>query len=60
MLGLSVPHLNRMMQQLRAEKLIANRERTLEFIDPAAMQALAHFQPLALVPLPARAVPAQT
>ena len=59
-LGLSVPHLNRMMQQLRAEKLIANRERTLEFIDPAAMQALAHFQPLALVPLPARAVPAQT
>jgi CRP-like cAMP-binding protein len=54
-LGLSVPHLNRMMQQLRAEKLIANSERTVEFVDPAAMQALAHYQPLALVPLPARA-----
>src|SRR5581483_8683625 len=44
-LGLSVPHLNRMMQRLRAEKLIADRERTVEFIDAAAMQALAHFQP---------------
>ena len=54
-LGLSVPHLNRMMQQLRAEKLIANSERTVEFIDAAAMQTLAHYHPLALVPLPARA-----
>jgi len=51
-LGLSVPHLNRMMQQLRAEKLIANNERTIEFLDADAMQALAHYQPLALVPLP--------
>ncbi len=54
-LGLSVPHLNRMMQQLRAEKLIANSKRTVEFIDAAAMQTLAHYHPLALVPLPARA-----
>jgi CRP-like cAMP-binding protein len=54
-LGLSVPHLNRMMQQLRAERLIVNSERTLEFVDPAAMRTLAHYQPLALVPLPARA-----
>ncbi len=53
-LGLSVPHLNRMMQQLRSEKLIANSERTIEFLDADAMQALAHYQPLALVPLPAR------
>jgi CRP-like cAMP-binding protein len=53
-LGLSVPHLNRMMQQLRAEKLIAKSGRMVEFVDPAAMQALAHYQPLALVPLPAR------
>jgi CRP-like cAMP-binding protein len=53
-LGLSVPHLNRMMQQLRAEKLIANKERSVEFIDADAMQALAHYQPQELVPLPAR------
>ena len=32
-LGLSVPHLNRMMQRLRAEKLIANSERVVEFLD---------------------------
>jgi hypothetical protein len=39
---------------LRSEKLIANSERTIEFLDADAMQALAHYQPLALVPLPAR------
>ncbi len=56
-LGLSVPHLNRMMQRLRAEKLIADRERTVEFVDAPAMQALAHYQPqlLAPIPLPERA-----
>ncbi len=55
-LGLSVPHLNRMMQQLRAEKLIADSERVVEFLDTDAMQALAHYQPqsLAPIPLPAR------
>lgn len=51
-LGLSVPHLNRMMQRLRAEKLIANREHKVEFIDASAMQALAHYQPQALAPIP--------
>jgi CRP-like cAMP-binding protein len=51
-LGLSVPHLNRMMQRLRAEKLIANRERTVEFVDADAMHALAHYQPQALAPIP--------
>lgn len=51
-LGLSVPHLNRMMQRLRAEKLIANREHTVEFIDASAMQALAHYQPQSLAPIP--------
>lgn len=51
-LGLSVPHLNRMMQRLRAEKLIANREHTVDFLDAGAMQALAHFQPQALAPIP--------
>ena len=56
-LGLSVPHLNRMMQQLRAEKLIADSERVVEFIDTGAMQTLAHFQPLALAPIPLPAKP---
>jgi CRP-like cAMP-binding protein len=51
-LGLSVPHLNRMMQRLRGEKLIADRERIVEFIDAPAMQALAHYQPLVATPIP--------
>jgi len=51
-LGLSVPHLNRMMQQLRAEKLIADSERQVEFIDIESMQTLAHYQPLDLMPIP--------
>jgi CRP-like cAMP-binding protein len=51
-LGLSVPHLNRMMQQLRSEKLIADSERRVEFIDAGAMQVLAHYQPQALTPIP--------
>src|SRR5262244_3184111 len=38
-LGLSVPHLNRMMQRLRSERLIAGSERRVEFLDPGAMQA---------------------
>ena len=51
-LGLSVPHVNRMMQQLRGEKLIANRDRVIEFIDLDAIQTLAHYQPQALAPIP--------
>jgi CRP-like cAMP-binding protein len=54
-LGLSVPHLNRMMQRLRSERLIAGSERRIEFVDRGALQALAHYQPyeLAQIPLPA-------
>jgi hypothetical protein len=51
-LGLSVPHLNRMMQRLRAEKLITDRERMVEFLDAPAMQTLAHYQPQSLTPIP--------
>jgi CRP-like cAMP-binding protein len=54
-LGLSVPHLNRMMQRLRSEKLIAGSERRVEFIDRAALQAVAHYQPYELAQIPARA-----
>ena len=53
-LGLSVPHLNRMMQQLRSEKLIANSEHVVEFLNADAMQTLAHYQPQALTPIPLR------
>ncbi len=56
-LGLSVPHLNRMMQQLRAEKLIADTERVVEFLNVDALQSLAHYQPQALAPIP---LPART
>jgi len=51
-LGLSVPHLNRMMQQLRSEKLITDSERQIEFIDIGAIQALAHYQPQEIAPIP--------
>lgn len=54
-LGLSVPHLNRMMQQLRREKLITDSERVIEFLDADALQSLAHYQPQALAPIPAQA-----
>jgi CRP-like cAMP-binding protein len=54
-LGLSVPHLNRMLTQLRADGLIALTERRVEFLDPKAMQMLAQFQPVhpARIPAPA-------
>ena len=51
-LGLSVPHLNRMMQRLRSEKLIVCNERRVEFVDAGALQALAHYQPYDLAQIP--------
>ncbi|HXD46793.1 MAG TPA: Crp/Fnr family transcriptional regulator [Pseudolabrys sp.] len=56
-LGLSVPHLNRMMQQLRGEKLIAGRERLVEFKDVDALQTLAQYHPARIVPIPSPPVP---
>ena len=54
-LGLSVPHVNRMLAKLRGDGLIALREREVEFIDPRALQLLAQFEPtrLARIPIPA-------
>lgn len=43
-LGLSVPHLNKMMQQLRSSKLIADEDRHVRFIDMEALRELAHYQ----------------
>jgi len=51
-LGLSVPHLNRMMQQLRAERLISSRSRMVEFTDMEGLRTLAQYQPLRLAPIP--------
>jgi CRP-like cAMP-binding protein len=51
-LGLSVPHLNRVMQQLRAGELITSRSRLVELTDMVRLQTLAHYQPQDLVPIP--------
>src|SRR5262245_45470132 len=51
-LGLSVPHLNRVMQQLRAQQMITSRGRSVELTDMANLQTLAHYQPLDLAPIP--------
>jgi CRP-like cAMP-binding protein len=53
-LGLSVPHLNRVMQKLRAEQLISSTARMVELNDIAVLQTLAHYQPLDLAPIPIR------
>ncbi len=42
-LRMSLPHLNRMMQRLRSEKMIAGSERQIEFLDPRAIQTLAQY-----------------
>jgi CRP-like cAMP-binding protein len=54
-LGLSVPHLNRMLSQLRFEGLVSVANRRVEFPDLAAIQVRAHFQPLTLTRIPDRA-----
>jgi CRP-like cAMP-binding protein len=53
-LGLSVPHLNRVMQRLRAERLITSRSRLVELTDMLGLQRLAQYQPLAPAPIPMR------
>ena len=45
-LGLSVPHLNRMLTRLRAEGMVAISDRRVEFTDLPALQLLAQFQPI--------------
>lgn len=51
-LGLSVPHLNRVMQQLRKDGLIADRDRLIEFPDISSLQMLAHYRPLNFAKIP--------
>ena len=52
-LGLSVPHLNRMMSQLRFEGLVRFTNRRVEFPDLEAIRVRAQFQPLNLTRIPA-------
>lgn len=52
-LGLSVPHLNRMLARLRGQGLIAIADRRIQFIDKKALCLLAHFQPVRLARIPA-------
>ncbi|HEY2528333.1 MAG TPA: Crp/Fnr family transcriptional regulator [Xanthobacteraceae bacterium] len=55
-LGLSVPHLNRVLQQLRAEHLITSHSRRVELTDMTSLKTLAQYQPLdlAAIPVPAK------
>jgi CRP-like cAMP-binding protein len=52
-LSLSVPHLNRMLAQLRTEGLITLANRHVAFPDRKAIELRAHFQPLTLARVPA-------
>jgi CRP-like cAMP-binding protein len=51
-LGLSVPHLNRVLQQLRADQLVTTRSRHIELTGMASLQTLAQYQPLEVAPIP--------
>jgi CRP-like cAMP-binding protein len=51
-LGLSVPHLNRMLAKLRRDGMAVVAERRVELTDVKALQLLAHFQPNALARIP--------
>src|SRR3954469_24428401 len=55
-LGLSVPHLNRMLTKLRNERMLVISERRVQFTDIKSLEVLAHFQAatLARIPEPVR------
>ena len=48
--GLSAPHVNRMLSELKSEGLIAMDGREFRILDRAALQILAEFDPSYLVP----------
>jgi CRP-like cAMP-binding protein len=52
-LGLSVPHLNRMLAKLRTDGMVTVVDRRVELVDVKALQLLAHFQPATLARIPA-------
>ena len=51
-LGLSVPHLNKMLARLRNDRLVAVTDRRFELLDPPGLRMLAHFQPAKLARIP--------
>jgi CRP-like cAMP-binding protein len=51
-LGLSVPHLNRMLAKLRTDGLIATDGHTVELVDLEALEQFGQFQPLNLMRVP--------
>lgn len=51
-LGLSVPHLNRMLARLRSDGLISLQDRYVKFCNLKAMQALAQYRPVHLTRIP--------
>lgn len=52
-LGLSVPHLNRMLAKLRTDGMVTVVDRRVALLDVKALQLLAHFQPATLARIPA-------
>ena len=52
-LGLSVPHLNRMLTKLRNERMLIVADRRVQFTDIRALEVLAHFQTATLARIPA-------
>lgn len=55
LLGLSAPHVNRMLHQLKEENLISMDHRRVTFADPEGLRLLARFEPLSPTSLPAGA-----
>jgi CRP-like cAMP-binding protein len=43
--GLSAPHVNRMLAELKSDQLIAIRGHEIKILDMAALQILAEFRP---------------
>lgn len=52
-LGLSVPHLNRMLAKLRNDGMVVAADRRVELVDLKGLQQLAHFQQNVLTRIPA-------
>jgi CRP-like cAMP-binding protein len=50
LLGLSAPHVNRMLRKLRADGMISMHRRHIEFLDPGALGRLAEFSTIAPMP----------
>ncbi len=59
-LGLSVPHVNRMLARLRADGLISVIDRHVRFHDIERLRLLAHFQAPDVTRIPPAQISART